>query len=200
MSRRSKSFINTRTGIVIVGEGITEQYYFLHLKKLKGFHCTVEPRMQRNTSISSLEKKIKEHVQNDIHVICVFDADVAGADPSVRKKLNDFKKKYGKHRNVTLCDSLPTIEYWFLLHFSARKTTACTSASVIKRLKRHIENYEKTKKFLKNPKWVEEMTDGSGNLQNAIHKAKKEACAERPVHCPYTNVYKAILLLQAGKP
>lgn len=33
-----------KSGIYIVGEGITEQYYFSHIKILLGIHCTIKPR------------------------------------------------------------------------------------------------------------------------------------------------------------
>jgi predicted ATP-dependent endonuclease of OLD family len=200
MSSRSKGFKKTRSGIVILGEGMTEQFYFTHLKRLKGFHYSVEPRMQRNTSISSFEKKIKELIPNDIHVICVFDADVAGKDPTERTKLNDFTRKFGRHKNITLCDSLPAIEYWFLLHFSEHKVNNCSSDSIIRSLQKHLSGYQKTRKYLQQEKWAEEMTRGAGNLEKAIERAEQDAKLDKPDHCPYSNIYKAIRLLQAGKP
>ncbi len=197
MSNRQKGFRKTRPGIVILGEGLTEQFYFQHLKRIKGLHCTVEPRLQTNTSISSFEKKNKDLIENDIHVICVFDADVAEKNQVEKDRLNEFKEKFGAHPKVTLCDSLPSLEYWFLLHFQEGKSVTCDARSVTRTLKKHIVNYSKTKKFLNNEKWVRDMTEGKGNLDQAMQRAEDAVTIEKPDHCPYSNVFKGIRLMMS---
>ncbi|MDY9919200.1 MAG: hypothetical protein U2P89_10065 [Proteiniphilum sp.] len=58
MARKNKGTKNQKKSVYIVGEGITEQYYFQHLKRLKGFTCIVKPRLFGNTSVWEIEKKI----------------------------------------------------------------------------------------------------------------------------------------------
>lgn len=195
MSSRPTGFRKTKPGIVIIGEGLTEQYYFSHLKKLKGFRCTVEPRLQRNTSISSFEKKINELIDSDIQIICVFDTDVTQKDPTEKERVEIFKKKYGEQESVVLCDSLPSIEYWFLLHFKGGQKNLTTSGSVIRSLRRFLKHYEKTQKHLQNDQWVKELNSGSGDMLLALQKAERESKSNRPDHCPYTNIFKGIHLL-----
>ena len=50
-------------------------------------------------------------------VIYVFDADVSRRSDAENKKMVSLKKKYENNPNVILCDSLQSIEYWFLLTF-----------------------------------------------------------------------------------
>jgi hypothetical protein len=198
MRNRSKGFRKTRPGIAILGEGLTEQYYFKHLKRIKGLHCTVEPRLQRNTSISSFEKNIEELTKSDIHVICVFDADVAENNPEEKRRLNEFRTKFRNNNSVTLCDSLPCLEYWFLLHFQNRKSVGCQSDAVIRSLRKHLRKYEKTKKYLQDEKWVRDMTQGAGSFEQAMKRAANEATLEKPDHCPYTNIHQGLSILLKG--
>ena len=74
--RKAKKNTATRQVIHIVGEGLTELFYFSHLKKLLGYRYSISPRLFENNSIEKIEKKIKELLDEDVFVICVFDADV----------------------------------------------------------------------------------------------------------------------------
>ncbi len=49
-----------RESIYVIGEGETEQYYFKHLKNLKGYNCKVRPRLfaKDENIYKFLEKKI----------------------------------------------------------------------------------------------------------------------------------------------
>jgi len=195
MSKRSASFRKTRPSVVILGEGLTEQCYFQHLKRIKGLHCTVEPRLHRNTTIFSFEKKITALIQSDIDVICVFDTDVAETNPEEKRRLKHFRKKFGNHPKVTICDSLPSVEYWFLLHFQDGQGVSFNAGTLIKALKKHIGHYDKSGKFLQNEKWVQEMTEGMGSLDHAMKRAEHAATLDKPSHCPYTNIHLGIKLL-----
>jgi hypothetical protein len=117
MGGRKQKIREPKVGVYIVGEGITEQYYFTHIKRLRGFHCTIKPRFFGNTSIAEMRKKIEELLRGDIFVICVFDSDISMHNENERKKLEQLKNKYRKNKNLLFCNSLPSIEYWFLLHY-----------------------------------------------------------------------------------
>lgn len=102
-----------------------------------------------------------------------------------RTKLSDLKKKYAKNPNVIICDSLPSIEYWFLLHFANIHRLFKNSDSVTKELKKYISNYSKTEKFLSNPNWVKTLCSDD-NLSKAIRNAYKSEEGQS-----YSNIPKA---------
>ena len=157
---KSKKNTATRQIIHIVGEGLTELFYFSHLKKILGYRYSISPRLFENNSIEKIEKKIKELLDEDVFVICVFDADVSRRSDAENKKMVSLKKKYENNANVILCDSLQSIEYWFLLHFEDTCRHLQDSAATERALKQYLPTYDKTRKYLEKDKWVEEILAG----------------------------------------
>ena len=156
----------------IIGAGITEQWYFTHLKALRGYRVKIRPRFFGTETATGLDKKIEEVLRDEGIAICVFDADVSTWNEAERKKLAALQKKYEGNASVVLCDSMPSIEYWFLLHFRHTTRHYGTSKAVIKELKKYIPQYDKTEQFLGNQRWVEEMT-GEGRQEQACEYADK---------------------------
>lgn len=191
MARRIKTREQKPTIPTIVGAGITEQYYFTHLKNLLGYHVKVRPRYFGQEDIFQLSKKIENILSDGGVVIAVFDADVALWRDDERKKLEAVKKKYAKNPKVILCDSLPSIEYWFLLHFTDIHRLFPTSENVIKELRKFLPTYDKTAKFLSNPNWVELLCANDGLNSATIHAARSEEGQS------YTNLPKAIIELKS---
>ena len=99
-----------------------------------------------------------------------FDADVASWDEKERIKLEAFRKKYGKNENEIICDSLPSIEYWFLLHFADIHRLFPTSQSVCKELEKYLDGYDKSEEYLSREKWVRQLCE-SGNMTTAMERA-----------------------------
>ncbi len=190
MGGRKQKIREPKSGIYIVGEGITEQYYFLHIKKIFGFHCTIKPRFFCNTSISEIKKKIEELLRGDIFVICIFDADVATHNESERKKLEQLQNKYRKNKNLLFCTSLPSIEYWFLLHHEHTNRYFKDAKAAEIALKKYINDYDKTAQFLEKEKWVMDLCSGD-KLSQAIEHSKRFD----PDHSSYTNIYEAFDVL-----
>ena len=156
----------------IIGAGITEQWYFTHLKALRGYRVKIRPRFFGTETAAGLDKKIEEVLRDESIAICVFDADVSTWNEAERKKLAALQKKYEGNDSVLLCDSMPSIEYWFLLHFKHTTRHFGTSKAVVKELKKNIPQYDKTEQFLGNQRWVEEMT-GEGRQEQACEYADK---------------------------
>ncbi len=156
----------------IIGAGITEQWYFTHLKTLRGYRVKIRPRFFGTETAAGLDKKIEEVLRDESMAICVFDADVSTWNEAERKKMAALQKKYEGNASVVLCDSMPSIEYWFLLHFKHTTRHFGTSKAVIKELKKYIPQYDKTEQFLGNQRWVEEMT-GEGRQERACEYANK---------------------------
>lgn len=191
MGGRKQKKRELKPGIYIAGEGITEQYYFYHIKKLLDFHCTVKPRFFGNTSISKMGETIEELLRGDIFIICVFDVDVATRNESERDELKRLQNKYRKEKNVLFCTSLPSIEYWFLLHYEETNRYFKDAKAVEDVLKRYITNYERTRQFLEKEKWVQDLCS-KGKLEQAIKRSKHFKPRRGSSH---TEIHKAFEVL-----
>lgn len=155
----------------IIGAGITEQWYFTHLHRLKDYRVKIRPRYFGTETATGLAKRIEDVLRNNGFAICVFDADVSTWNEMERKKLNALRKKYKENPSVLLCDSLPSIEYWFLLHYKSTNRYYGTSKAVIEDLKDYIPQYDKTEKFLQQEKWVEGLVEGN-RQEDACERAE----------------------------
>lgn len=69
---------------------------------------------------------------------------------------------------------MPSIEFWFLIHFINTNKFFGTSRAVIAELVKHIPRFDKSEAFLSNKKWVEDMIS-DGKLQDAYSRAKPSA-------------------------
>jgi hypothetical protein len=137
-----------------------------------------------------MRKKIEELLHGDIFVICVFDADVATHSESEHKKLEQLQNKYRKNKNLLFCNSLPSIEYWFLLHHEHANRYFKDAKATEIALKKYINDYEKTAQFLEKEKWVQDLCS-NGKLNQAIERSKRF----EPEHDSYTNVHAAFDVL-----
>lgn len=138
-----KSKFQERT--TIIGAGITEKWYFSHLQALFNLKIKIRPRFFGNENINTLEKRIGQVLDEGGKAIVVFDADVSTWNEIEKERLVKLRKKYSKNKRVTLCDSLPSIEYWFLLHYANINRYFGTSKAVIEELVRHINDFPLSK-------------------------------------------------------
>lgn len=187
MTRRTATIKKEPERAVIIGAGITEKWYFSHMQNLYGLKVKIRPRYFGNENINTLEKLIKQVLDNDGLPIVVFDADVSTWNESEKKRLSALKKKYSKNKRVILCDSLPSIEFWFLIHFINTNRYFGTSKAVIEELKKYIPNFSKSESFLSNKKWVDDMCK-DGKLSDAYTRAKKFGIERES----YSNIWKAL--------
>lgn len=194
MARSVENRKQQKRSVTILGEGLTEQYYFTHIRTLFGYHYTIKPYFFSVTSLAEMDKKISEAISDGGFAIAVFDADVSSRNEVEKKKLESIRKKYVKKKNVILCDSMTSIEYWFLLHFENTNRHFKDSAATEQELKKHITDYEKKVKFLQNFKWVSELC-ADGKLETAINRAKAFDHSGES----YSDVYKAFELLNKLK-
>jgi len=59
-----------KKSIIVIGEGITEKYYFQHLKRLANYHITVRPRFFHKTnSIAHIIKKVEAVIAADAKLV-----------------------------------------------------------------------------------------------------------------------------------
>ena len=102
-------------------------------------------------------------------------------------KYDKLIKKYKNRKNILFCTSLPSIEYWFLLHHKDTNKHFKDSEAVTKELRKYIKDYEKEEIYLKKSKWVEDLLKDN-KLEKAIERAKKNTDKTGS----YSNIYEAI--------
>lgn len=194
MARPIETRKQQKRSVTILGEGLTEQYYFTHIRTLFGYHYTIKPYYFSVTSLAEMDKKITEAVANGGFAIAVFDADVSSRNEVEKKKLESIRRRYANKKNVILCESMTSIEYWFLLHFENTNRHYKDSNATEQELRKHITDYEKKVKFLQNIKWVSELC-ADEKLETAINRAKAFDHSGES----YSDVYKAFELLNKLK-
>lgn len=118
--------------------------------------------------------------------VCVFDADVARDKPAEKAKLDAMRKKYANREDVLICDSMPSIEFWFLIHYLNTNKYFATSHDVVQVIRRYISDFDKHESFLSKEKWVTELL-AEGRLETAIGRAENFGTDGES----YSNIYKA---------
>ncbi len=188
MARRTDKSISCKEPApVLIGAGITEQWYFTHLKALRRLKVQIRPRFFGNEQIHTLEKKVRQVLAMDGRAIVVFDADVTLWNVRERVRLDAFRQRYKDDDRVLLCESMPSIEFWFLLHYVSTSRQFGTSKNVIAELKKYLPQFEKTESYLKHEKWVTELIM-DGKMDEAIQRAEELGRSG----ASYTDVWKAI--------
>ena len=170
MARRIKERKLKNPTITIIGEGATERYYFTHLKRLRGYNYVCKPRNFTEQTFDEMQKQIERVLADNGIAVCVFDADVTRTRPAEKAKFEDMRRKYADNPVVILCDSMPSIEFWFLLHYLNTNRYFATSDDVINVLHRYMPNFSKHQSFLSKEAWVSELL-ADNRLDKAIANA-----------------------------
>lgn len=157
MARRIKERNLKNPTITIIGEGATERYYFTHLKRLRGYNYTCKPRNFTEQTFDEMQKQIDRVLADKGIAVCVFDADVTRTRPAEKMKYEDMCRRYAGNPSVILCDSMPSIEFWFLLHYINTNRYFASSDDVIAALLRYIPNFSKRLSFLSKESWVADL-------------------------------------------
>lgn len=168
MARRIKERKLKNPTITIIGEGATERYYFTHLKRLRGYNYVCKPRNFTEQTFDEMQKQIERVLADNGIAVCVFDADVTRTRPAEKAKFEDMKRKYADNPAVILCDSMPSIELRFLLHYMNTNRYFATSDDVIDVLHRYMPNFSKHQSFLSKEAWVSELLNDDKMRQAAI--------------------------------
>lgn len=178
---------------VVIGAGITEQWYFRHLKQMVGCRIDVRPRFFGSDTAYDMEKLVEDVLSIGGTVICVFDMDTTRTDAVEKERKEKFVSAYRANPSVILCGSMPSIEYWFLLHFEKVSHYFASSEKVIEELKKYMP-FEKTEKFLSKPSWVATLLAGERMQQAMLRAAELGTDGES-----YTYIPNAFLFLKKRK-
>ena len=197
---------------LISGGTNTERYYFTHINDTTEYKFNIRPKYFADESnyTEAFPKRIKEilNANTDPKIFCVFDWDtIYGIDAKI-KKHEDFEKQFRTeidNGNVVICPSMPSIEYWFLLHFED-KTDLLKDYRAISNIlapyfkpcfadpTKNLKKLLKQEKYLQDSTWVKNLCS-DGKLNAAIERAEDNIKAAEDAgelkNQSYSYVYKA---------
>jgi len=179
----------------VLGEGITEQWYLNHLKKHNGYRFSIRPSLFADIGIEKAEGIIDELLSGGCdQVTFLTDYDIIVN----QGKKGEFEKLVNKYKNikeVLICDSMPSIEYWFLLHFAYTTKEFVSCDEIVKDLKNYIPDYSKKKSYLEKDKWFNQLIKNN-SLNKAIFNAtkglKQYKNSNTGEHFPFSKMHLAI--------
>jgi hypothetical protein len=108
--------------------------------------------------------------------------------------MNEIHSRYDHDNQVVIASSMPSIEYWFLLHYENTNRFFGTSNKVIQVLRKHIPNFDKKEVFLRQEKWVSSMID-CDKMTDALNRAKRLGHSGES----YSDFWKVIDKLQIDR-
>lgn len=190
MARKIKERKIKAPTITIIGEGATERFYFTHLKRLNGYNYICKPRNFMEQSLDEIQKQIEKVLDDDGIAVCVLDADVTRIHPADKAKFDTMRRKYAGNSAVILCDSMPSIEFWFLLHYLKTNRYFATSDDVISTLQKYLPAFGKQQSFLSREQWVSDLI-----ADNKLQAAIANALAIGTEGESYSNIHKLFHLL-----
>lgn len=176
---------------LISGGTNTERYYFTHINDTTEYKFNIKPKYFADESnyTEAFPKRIKEilDANTGAKIFCVFDWDTIHGDEAKIKKHEDFEKQFKteiSNGSVTICPSMPSIEYWFLLHFEdytglikscgkkMQKLLSPHMAPYFPSANKKLINILKDRKYIEKPDWVINLCS-DGKLDTAIKRAEE---------------------------
>lgn len=170
-----------RESAMIIGEGITEFYYFQSLRDVYK-QVVFKPDCPKHTSIKELEIKIREAAEKGYtHIFCIIDMDNKNKEPE-RTRYKRLRAKFAKPINkrkkgisckVEFFETHLCTEMFFRYYFGYTSRSYGDQESLIKDLNKYVE-YEKTIDFFSKSKGLHSYFERKGgSLKKAIANAEK---------------------------
>lgn len=160
--------------IHIYCDGETEINYLdaVRRDRYNGIQIEFKPKLKGTVekTISDLEDDAsKQLIQSHVVLFCALDMDTLRAQQKMPYYKSQKSKLLGIYNNICFLESMPCIEFWFLLHFKPhdRLITRCSDVVGLLDDKQLLPNYTKKEKFTKGV-----YTKLKPNTQNAIKRAK----------------------------
>lgn len=197
---------------LISGGTNTERYYFTHINDTTDYKFNIRPKYFGNEASYTeiFPERIKDIIKNNAgaKIFCVFDLDTVFCNETNQKKHQTFEDNLRREigeGSVVLCPSMPSIEYWFLLHFENYTELIKSCGTKLQKLlsphmlpyflgtNKKLLNLLKDKKYVESPDWVIELCN-DGKLELAIERAedniKAAVAADDLKNQSYSYVYK----------
>ena len=173
---------------VVSGGQNTERYYIIHISNLTDYKFKIVPEYFGDESnyTEVFPKRIKGILEKntDAKIFCVFDWDTIFDNDDNLNKHKAFESEIQANLDngsVILCPCMPSIEYWFLLHFEKHTQLIKTNGNAIGFLAPHIKSWVasdkklsrilKSQKYIQSPHWEEKLCS-DGKLELAIERAE----------------------------
>ncbi len=186
----------------VLGEGITEQWYLKHLKDHKNYGYAIRPSLFSDIGIEKAEGIIDELVTGGCdHITFLTDYDTIVAQGK-QVVFDKIVKRYKDVEEVLICDSMPSIELWFLLHFKYTTKEFTNCAEILIDLKKYLPEYEKKRTYLEKIEWFKTLIDNGGDEQALVNARRLLDLNERGnigKHFPYTKMPLAIEAFEKQK-
>ena len=182
---------------LISGGKNTERWYFAHINDITVYKFNIIPQYfgDESSYTEVFPNRIKSVLEKnaDARIFCVFDWDTIFDNETNKEKHRAFEEELQseiENGTVILCPSMPSIEYWFLLHFENHTDLIKTCGKKLQSLlsphmmpyfigsDKKLLNLLKDESYIENGEWVKELC-ADGKLQLAIQRAE-------------TNINKAI--------
>ncbi len=175
---------------LISGGTNTERYYFTHIHDTTDYKFNIKPEFFADESnyTEAFPKRIKKILEanKEAKIFCVFDWDTIYGNDVNLKKHEEFEIQFKAEISkgiVSICPSMPSIEYWFLLHFVDQTNLMKDYREISQVLAPHIKpcfkdstknlkKLLKSEKYLKDSSWVKNLC-ADGKLDEAIKRAEK---------------------------
>lgn len=179
MARRSKKR-KKKFRAAVVGEGITEWYYFHDLKHTEKLPYQLNPSLPKHSDYQEIFAKARQLIfEGYDQVYCVIDLDVINSlEEKPQAQYKKAKKKILKIPDVFIFETMPCTEYWFLLHYKEYSTRIYPDyGSLARELQQLLKGYEKSEAYFRKNKIYQTLKE-SGDLDKARSNAQR-LCAER---------------------
>lgn len=172
--------------IMIIGEGITEFYYFNSLKD-RFRDIQIEPTFPKHsTSIKELGNKIEEGIANGYaKIYCVIDMDNKDKAKEKEQYLN-LKQKYSKpidkpkkgiHCEIKFFETHRCTELFFLYYFTYTSKPYENQEDLIKDINTYCE-YKKEMAFFKKGKGLHSYFEKKGGSIDTAMANAERSCKE----------------------
>lgn len=137
---------------VIIGDGKTELIYFEQLKLVESIDSvTLKPDLPEHSGWDWILNKAKSEIEIGVDLVCcIIDMDKVYSDNHLkeyRDLVSSVVREYGF--KVRIFEVMPSIENWFLRHYSNSTALLCDNESVDKMLLKHIPDYKKSDRYLR---------------------------------------------------
>lgn len=202
---REKRIKEVRKSYAIIGEGITEFFYFDGFRNtekelLKKYNITLKPDKPKHPDYSDIIAKAQSLLTKEFDVVfCLIDMDYINAD-------NVRKQAYAKEKSscvkvykdsIYFVESNPAFEFWLLLHFVFTDRQFRNCDEVIAELKKSgcLEKYEKSIEYFSKNNLYLQLKE---RLDSAMNNARSISIDTNNLHTSYSRVFEVFEeLLQA---
>lgn len=188
MARKGKTR-NPKLSVAIIGEGQTEWYYFLNMRKTQRFGFEVKPSMPKHSDFKTIIKTARKfRIEGYDLVFCVLDMDNILNNSSLKKQYLK-EKSYNKHNSgIFFIETMPCFELWFLLHFTKKHSTKIfrNYREIYPELIKYIKNYQKSEQFFRDIGFYNHL-ETTGSIELAKRNAELLLLDKKKQDNPFFN-------------